>query len=41
MPREKIIEIVKAKYTVLSIVIKYQVFSSNKNIFKLVPYSNN
>lgn len=41
MPREKIIEIVKAKYTVLTIRIKYQVVSSKENIFELVPYANN
>lgn len=41
LPREKIIEIVKAKYTVLSIIIKYQVVSSNKSVFELVPYSKN
>ena len=38
LPREKIIEIVKAKYTVLSIIIKHQVVSSNENVFELVPY---
>lgn len=41
LPREKIIEIVNAKYTVLSIVIKHKVVSSNENIFEFVPYSNN
>lgn len=41
LPREKIIEIVKAKYTVLSIIMKHQVVSSNENVFELVPYSNN
>lgn len=41
LPREKIIEIIKAKYTVLDLIIKYQVVSSSENIFELVPYSNN
>ena len=40
LPREEIIKIVKAKYTVLSIIIKYQVISSYETIFELNPYSN-
>ncbi|MCI9606482.1 MAG: hypothetical protein HFF03_07420 [Oscillospiraceae bacterium] len=40
LPREEIIRIIKEKYTVLTIVIKYQVISSKESIFEVNPYSS-
>lgn len=40
LPREEIEQIIREKYTVLTIVIKYQVASSKESIFELIPYSN-
>lgn len=40
LPREEIARIIREKYTVLTIVFKYQVVSSKENIFELIPYSN-
>ena len=40
LPREEIIRIIKKKYTVLTIVIKYQVISSKESIFEVNPYSS-
>ncbi len=40
LPREEIIDIVRKKYNVLSIIIKYKVVSTNENVFEIVPYSN-
>lgn len=38
LPQEEIMKIIKAKYTILTIVIRHQVLSSKETIYELKPY---